>query len=124
MVALLQQNYTAGDFQLKRVERAGQNVLTVEDLAVGYGEKVLASEGYTSKQGCQNGIDSAKKNAPDDARYQRKTSANGKFYFNLTAGNNEIIGTSEMYESASGRDNGIDVVKRIAAGAAVEDMTV
>jgi ATP-binding cassette subfamily F protein 3 len=31
-----------GNFNLKRVERAGQNVLTVEDLAIGYGEKVLA----------------------------------------------------------------------------------
>lgn len=31
-----------GNFNLKKVERAGLNVLTVEDLAVGYGEKVLA----------------------------------------------------------------------------------
>ena len=31
-----------GNFNLKKVERAGQNVLTVEDLAIGYGEKVLA----------------------------------------------------------------------------------
>ncbi len=93
-------------------------------LKAGNGEKVLASEGYSSKQGCQNGIESVKKNAPDDARYQRKTSASGKFYFNLTAGNNEIIGTSEMYETSSGRDNGIDVVKRIAPGAVVEDETV
>ena len=32
----------SGNFNLKNVERAGQNVLTVEDLAIGYGEKVLA----------------------------------------------------------------------------------
>ncbi|HQU86275.1 MAG TPA: ABC-F family ATP-binding cassette domain-containing protein, partial [Pyrinomonadaceae bacterium] len=31
-----------GNFKLKAVERAGQNVLTTEDLAIGYGEKVLA----------------------------------------------------------------------------------
>lgn len=31
-----------GNFNLKKVERAGQNILTVEDFAVGYGEKVLA----------------------------------------------------------------------------------
>lgn len=31
-----------GNFNLRTVERAGQNVLTVEELAVGYGEKVLA----------------------------------------------------------------------------------
>ncbi|MFN2391057.1 MAG: ABC-F family ATP-binding cassette domain-containing protein, partial [Pyrinomonadaceae bacterium] len=33
---------SSGNFQLKRIERAGQNVLTVEDLAIGYGENVLA----------------------------------------------------------------------------------
>lgn len=31
-----------GNFTLKKIERAGNQVLTVEDLAVGYGEKVLA----------------------------------------------------------------------------------
>ncbi|HEY8560056.1 MAG TPA: ABC-F family ATP-binding cassette domain-containing protein [Pyrinomonadaceae bacterium] len=33
-----------GNFNLKRVERAGQNILTVEDLAIGYGAKVLARD--------------------------------------------------------------------------------
>ncbi|HLM01175.1 MAG TPA: ABC-F family ATP-binding cassette domain-containing protein, partial [Pyrinomonadaceae bacterium] len=33
---------SSGNFQLKKVERAGNQVLTVEDLAIGYGEKVLA----------------------------------------------------------------------------------
>jgi ATP-binding cassette, subfamily F, member 3 len=32
-----------GNFGLKKVERTGNNVLTVEDLAVGYGQKELAS---------------------------------------------------------------------------------
>ena len=31
-----------GSFGLKKVERTGNNVMTVEDLAIGYGEKVLA----------------------------------------------------------------------------------
>jgi ATP-binding cassette subfamily F protein 3 len=32
-----------GSFGLKKVERTGNNVVTVEDLAIGYGQKVLAS---------------------------------------------------------------------------------
>lgn len=32
-----------GNFNLKKVERAGNNVLTTEDLSIGYGSKVLAS---------------------------------------------------------------------------------
>ncbi|MDQ3801204.1 MAG: ABC-F family ATP-binding cassette domain-containing protein [Acidobacteriota bacterium] len=33
---------SSGNFQLKKVERAGNQVLTVEKLSIGYGEKVLA----------------------------------------------------------------------------------
>ena len=35
---------SSGNFQLKTVERAGINVLMVEDLAIGYGEKFLAND--------------------------------------------------------------------------------
>ncbi len=85
---------------------------------------VLASEGYITKASCQNGIDSVKANSPDDKRYDRKTSTNNKYYFNLTATNGQVIGKSEMYETESGRDNGIDVVKEIAPNATVEDETI
>ncbi len=47
------------------------------------GEPILASEGYTSKVGCQNGIESVKENSPDDERYQRKTASDGQFYLLL-----------------------------------------
>jgi ATP-binding cassette, subfamily F, member 3 len=46
-----------GNFNLKKVERAGQNVLTVEELAVGYGEKVLAKNmNFTLNRGEALGI--------------------------------------------------------------------
>jgi len=87
------------------------------------GQVILTSEGYSSKAGCENGIDSVRKNAPDDNRYERKTSTNGMYYFNLKATNGQVIGSSEMYESESGRENGIDSVKRNAPDATVEDTT-
>jgi len=87
------------------------------------GQTILASEGYTTRAACDNGVESVRKNAPDDGRYDRLTSRNGKYYFNLKAGNGQIIGTSEMYESGSGRDNGIESVKKNAPAAAVEDQT-
>lgn len=43
--------------------------------------------------------------------YKLKTSANGKFMFNLHAGNHEIILTSQMYEAKSGAQNGIASVQ-------------
>ncbi|MDE0011472.1 MAG: YegP family protein [Candidatus Poribacteria bacterium] len=92
-------------------------------LKAGNGEIILRSEGYTTKAGAENGIDSVKINAPVDARYDRKMSSNGKYYFNLLAANNQVIGTSEMYETAAGRDNGIESVKSNAPTAVIDDLT-
>jgi len=90
-------------------------------LKAGNGQTILSSEGYNSKAGCENGIDSVKKNASDDNRYERKTASNGKFHFNLKAGNGQIIGSSQMYESEASRDNGIESVKNNAPDATIED---
>ena len=92
-------------------------------LKAGNGEVILASEGYTAKASCLNGIESVKKNAPDDNRYDRKEAKNGKQYFNLKAANGQIIGSSEMYESAAGRDKGIESVKRNAPDATTDDQS-
>ena len=40
-------------------------------------------------------------------KFELKTSANGKFHFNLKAGNGQIILSSEMYESKTAAENGI-----------------
>jgi hypothetical protein len=45
------------------------------------------------------------------ARYQLRLAANGQHYFNLTAENNKIVLTSEMYESKSGAEQGIEAVR-------------
>ncbi len=83
------------------------------------GQAILASEGYKDKSGCMNGIESVQKNAADDARYERKQGASGKFMFNLKAGNHQVIGTSQSYESEASRDNGIESVKKNAPDAEV-----
>lgn len=90
-------------------------------LKAGNGQVILASEGYSSKSACENGIESVRKNAPDDARYDRKVASNGKPFFNLKAANGQVIGTSEMYESTAARDNGIESVKSNAPEASVSD---
>lgn len=87
------------------------------------GQTILTSEGYSTKAACESGIDSVRKNAPDDARYERKTSSNGKPFFNLKAGNGQVIGNSELYESEASRENGIESVKKNAPDATVVDET-
>jgi uncharacterized protein YegP (UPF0339 family) len=84
---------------------------------------VLTSQGYSNKAGCMNGVESVRTNAPNDSRYERSTAANGKFFFNLKAANTQVIGTSQMYENARNRDNGIESVKNNAPGATVDDQT-
>ena len=89
--------------------------------SAGNGEVVLTSERYTSKQGAENGISSVKINAPIDGRYSRLIASDGSQYFNLKAGNGEIVGTSERYTSVAGRDGGINWVKANAPSARTED---
>ena len=93
------------------------------NLQAGNGQVILTSEGYSAKTGCLNGIESVRKNSDDDGRYDRKESSNGKFYFPLKAGNGQVIGNSQMYESEAGRDNGIESVMNNAAEASVDDQT-
>ena len=50
-------------------------------------------------------------NSPQDARYERKDASDGRPYFVLKAGNHQVIGTSQMYKDAAGRDKGIESVK-------------
>ncbi|HEX7833900.1 MAG TPA: YegP family protein [Pseudolysinimonas sp.] len=57
------------------------------------------------------------------AKFEIKKSANGKFHFNLKAGNGEIIATSEMYNSKDAAKNGIESVKKNAPTAEVVDLT-
>ena len=90
-------------------------------LKAGNGQTILTSEGYSSKANCLSGVESVRKNSQDNSKYDRKTSSNGKYYFNLKATNGQIIGTSEMYESDSARENGIKSVKENARDATVEE---
>lgn len=80
-------------------------------LKAGNGETILRSEVYNAKASAENGIASVQNNSAVDARYERKTASNGKEYFNLKATNGQVIGTSQMYASAAGRDAGIESVK-------------
>lgn len=93
------------------------------NLKAGNGQTILSSEGYSAKAGCENGIESVRKNSQDDSKYESKTSANEKYYFNLKATNGQIIGTSEMYESVASKDNGIASVKSNAPDATVDDQS-
>jgi uncharacterized protein YegP (UPF0339 family) len=90
-------------------------------LKAGNGQIILTSEGYKSKSSCKNGIESVRKNASDSGRFESKETKAGKYMFNLKAGNNQVIGTSESYNSTASRDNGIASVQNNAPDAKMND---
>lgn len=88
-------------------------------LVAGNNEPILASEGYTTKASCLNGIESVKNNAQEAGQYDIKEAKNGKFHFVLKAKNHQVIGTSQLYASKDGAKNGTEAVGRAAAAADV-----
>lgn len=82
---------------------------------------LLLSELYRAKDSAQGGIASVQKSCGSDARYEKKVAADGKFFFNLKAANNQVIGTSPMYASEQARDAAIAAVKADGANAVVRE---
>lgn len=88
-------------------------------LKAGNGQVILTSQGYSSKSGCDNGVESVKNNSKTLGQFDRKQAKNGKWHFNLLAKNKQIIGSSQMYASKSGMENGIKSVQTNAKKAKV-----
>ncbi len=109
----------AGKYEIKK----SKNDKFYFNLKAGNGQIILSSEMYESKAACENGIESVKKNAPDDNRYDRRESGKSEPYFVLKAGNGQEIGRSEMYSSNAGMENGIESVKTNAPDAPTDDTT-
>lgn len=80
---------------------------------------ILSSEHYKSKSACENGIKSVKTNSKLATHYKKLTSKKGQPYFVLIAGNNKIIGNSQMYKSEAECNTAITAVKREAKAAPI-----
>ena len=109
----------ASRFELKK----SKNDKFVFNLLADNGKVILTSELYDSKASALNGIESVKKNAPDDGRYGRLSAKDGSPYFTLKAGNGQVIGQSQMFSGEKARDDSIESVKSNAPGAVTDDQT-
>lgn len=106
-----------GKFEIKK-DKSGKFRF---NLKAGNGQVILSSQGYASKSGCDNGIESVRKNSQNDDMFDRCEAKNGSPYFCLKSSNGQVIGNSEMYSSNSAMENGIASVKKNAPDASVED---
>ena len=93
------------------------------NLKAGNGQVILTSEMYEAKSGAENGIESVRKNGPEEKRFERRESKRKEPYFVLKAANGQVIGRSEMYSSNAAMENGIASVKKNASKAKVDDQT-
>ena len=109
----------AGKFELKTSSNGQYRFV----LKASNGQPILTSELYTEKRGALNGVESVKRNAPIDERYERKIAKNGEPYFVLKASNGQVVGQSETYSSTAAMEGGIESVKKNAPDAAVDDHT-
>lgn len=104
-------------------------------LKAGNGETILTSEVYSTKDACENGIESVRKNAPaaniedqtiagyeeqKHPKFEIYEDKDGKTRFRLVARNGQNIGASEAYNSKQSCKNGIDSVVRNADSPVVE----
>lgn len=92
------------------------------NLMASNGQVILSSEGYTTKTACLGGIESVKKNAAIESRYEVKVAKNGKPFFNLKASNGQVIGSSQMYSCEKTMKAGIaSVMKNAPEAVTVEE---
>jgi uncharacterized protein YegP (UPF0339 family) len=84
---------------------------------------VVKSENYAAKKSAQNGVESVKRNCQEDSRYELKDAKNGQLYFNLKAGNGQIVATSAMFDTDAERAAAISMLKSKAPDAPVDDQT-
>jgi uncharacterized protein YegP (UPF0339 family) len=109
----------AGWFELSN-SSDGQFRFTLKS---GSGDTLLTSELYKAKSSAENGIASVQTNSSQEARYERKTAANGKAFFNLKAANHQVIGTSPMHATDAARDAAIASAMADGASTTVKDNT-
>ena len=106
-----------GKFEIKKAKNGQFHF----NLKAGNGEIILSSEMYKTKRNTRKGIESVQKNSPEEKRYDRRKSRNGKPYFVLKARNHQPIGKSEMYETPRAMENGIKSVKKNGSTTRIEE---
>ena len=68
---------------------------------------LLTSEAFISKTDLDTALSKLHTLQINRGNFERKTNHQGKFLFNLKDGNGSLIGTSQLYDSEAGMENGI-----------------
>lgn len=82
-------------------------------LMAGNGENVLRSQSYTRLSSAQNGVRSVLENGNDKRNFDVQQALNGDWYFDLVAGNGEVIGSSQLYSTKAHAERGARTVRAL-----------
>lgn len=109
----------AGKFELY-TDKAGEHRFRLKSAD---GSNVGSSEGYKEKSSALNGIESVKKNAGLPERYQVfEGKSGGKWYYNLKAGNHQVILSSSGFATQQDAQQGTQAVALAAVSAITEEL--
>jgi uncharacterized protein YegP (UPF0339 family) len=81
-----------------------------------------AGQGYKAKADCKNGVDRIKQDAAGKLKFEPYEDNKKEYRWRLKATNGQVIGaSSEGYKAKADCDKAIDLIKKGAATAEVED---
>jgi uncharacterized protein YegP (UPF0339 family) len=80
-----------------------------------------SGQGYSDKRDCKNAIDRIKKDAATKLTFETYQDAESKYRWRLKATNGQTIATSQGYKDKRDCENSIDVIKKGAEKARVEE---
>ena len=105
-----------GYYELKKAAKYSFNLKSANH------QVVLTSQTYESKASAEGGIASVQANCGNDGCFERKMSKADQPYFVIKASNGQVIGQSQMYESAGAMEKGIESVKKNGSTTEVKDL--
>lgn len=80
------------------------------DLHARNGAIVLTSQGYSTEASALNGAFSTSENGVTKARYVVGQTSDGRWYFNLTSPNGQVIATGQPYTTKASAQHAVDAI--------------
>ncbi|MCF2443600.1 YegP family protein [Dyadobacter sp. CY345] len=90
--------------------------------ATGNSQLILSCDGFSSKQMCLDGIEYVRKNAVEDESFKRQDSYLS-FTFTIENDSQQTVAKSENYTSEPPREQIIELIKKDAGSAIIQDLT-
>ncbi len=83
--------------------------------------RLRASEGYNAKANVQKAVESVRRNAQDERRYEFKVNSRGKHFFTLRARNGNTLGVSRNHGELDELEADAETLRRTVSEAELQE---